>query len=324
MDRVCDATMVGVMTRSQVPLLRQAAHTPKPPIPSAKTTDGLQSPRTAAPYFLPAVLLLAFVFIIPLGYTIWLSFQETSYFTTVGPAGIENFRRLVQDPRFYTNLANTLTYAAGALIIALPAGLGAALLLQRLTRGVVFARSLLLLPWLMSQATVGVIWIWFLNPNFGPASFAAREAGLGPLAVFASPGLAMMSLILITAWWSYPQAMVFFLGALQMVPNDLYDSVKVDGGGTLVTFRHVIWPFVRNTAVTGAIVLVMLYMQMVTIILVTTGGGPLATTETMSMRVYNELFRDFDLAAAATSALVLFLVNVIFTAVFLRLRQREY
>lgn len=312
------------MTRSQVPLLGRVRRGATASQAKPGNADGGGSRWSAAPYFLPAVTLLAFVFVFPLGFTIWLAFQETAYFSTVGPAGIENFERIAQDSRFYTNLGNTLTYAAGALVIALPAGLGAALLLQRMSTGVVFGRALLLLPWLMSQATVGVIWFWFLNPNFGPASYAAREIGLGPLAVFASPGLAMLALIFITAWWSYPQAMVFFLGALQMVPHDLYDSVKVDGGGAIVTFRHVIWPFVRNTAITGAIVLVMLYMQMVTIILVTTGGGPLATTETMSMRVYNQLFRDFDLAAAATSALVLFMVNVVLTALFLRLRQREY
>lgn len=276
-----------------------------------------------AVYFVPVVILLAFVFVFPLAYTVWLIFQETRYFTTVGPAGMDNVTAMVADPRLLTNIRNTLVYAFGTLALALPAGLGAALLLQRLTRGVAFSRSLLLLPWLMSQATVGTIWVWFLNPNYGPASYAASEIGLGRLAVFAHPTLAMLALILITAWWSYPQAMVFFLGALQMVPRDLYDSVRVDGGGALVTFRHVVWPFIRNTTITGVIVLVMLYMQMVTIILVTTGGGPIASTETLSMRIYNQLFRDFSLAGAAASSILLFGVNIAFTLMSVRLRSRE-
>ena len=117
--------------------------------------------------------------------------------------------------------------------------------------------------------------------------------------------------------------MIFFLGALQSVPQELVESVKIDGGGAWAGFRHVTLPHVRNTAVTVMVVLLMLYLHMVTIILVTTGGGPLVATETISLRIYNQLFTDFDLGGAAASSLFLFGVNIVLTVVAVRLRRRE-
>jgi ABC-type sugar transport system permease subunit len=133
----------------------------------------------------------------------------------------------------------------------------------------------------------------------------------------------MIALIIITAWWSYPQSMLFFLGALQTVPSSLKETVLIDGGGAWTSFWNVTFPFIRNSAVTVAIVLLMLYCQMVTMILVTTAGGPVRSTETMSMRVFNQLFTDFNLSGAASSAVLLFIINLVLTLVVINLRRKE-
>jgi len=274
-------------------------------------------------YFIPIILILLAVYLYPLCYTFWVASRKTEFFSVKNYCGISNFVKLFTDKNILTNICNTLIYAGGTLCLALLIGLFAAMLVQKTTRMNRLLRTFLLLPWLMSQATAGTIWFWFLNPLYGPVAYIARLAGVTNFTIFSNPRLAMIALIVITAWWSYPQSMLFFLPALQAVPSELKESVQIDGGGRWVSFWNVTFPFIRNTALTVSLVLTMLYFQMVTMILVTTSGGPIRSTETLSMRIYNQLFTYFDLSGAATSAILLLGINVFLTVLLIRARRRE-
>lgn len=291
---------------------------------------GPRAPRRRRPrnraiwlYVLPVTAVFLFVFVGPLVYTAWTALHETTYFQIGDFSGLTSFAQLFADPGLGKRIATTLTFSFGALLIALPAGLLSAIVLNNLHTLKRTVRALLLLPWLMSQATAGTIWLWFLNPNFGPASAITTALGFGPTEVFSSPGSALIAITLITAWWSYPQAMLLFLGALQTIPEELRESLRMDGGGIRHQFLNITLPFLRNTIVSVIIVLLMLYVQMVTIILVTTRGGPLDATETLSMQVYNQAFNDFDLSGASATAILLFVVNVLLTLVAIRFRRKD-
>ena len=274
-------------------------------------------------YTLPVILVFTFVFIGPLFYTAWTALHETNYYSIGEFSGLNAFSTLFSDPSLPAQIGTTLIFSLGALVIALPAGLVSAIVLNNLHRLKRTVRSLFLLPWLMSQATAGTIWLWFLNPNFGPASAITTSLGWGPTDVFSSPTAALIAVTLITAWWSYPQAMLLFLGALQTIPEELRESLRVDGGGIWQGFVSITLPYLRNTIVSVTVVLLMLYVQMVTIILVTTRGGPLDATETLSMRVFNQTFLDFDLSGASATAILLFAVNIVLTLAAIRFRRKE-
>ncbi|MGN7862828.1 carbohydrate ABC transporter permease [Microbacterium sp. 22303] len=274
-------------------------------------------------YTVPVILVFTFVFIGPLIYTGWTALHETKYYSIGSFSGLNSFTKLFSDPSLPAQIGTTLVFSLGALVIALPAGLLSAIVLNNLHRFKRTVRSLFLLPWLMSQATAGTIWLWFLNPNFGPASAITTALGWGPTDVFSSPTAALIAVTLITAWWSYPQAMLLFLGALQTIPEELRESLRMDGGGIWRGFVSITLPYLRNTIVSVVIVLLMLYVQMVTIILVTTRGGPLNATETLSMRVFNQTFVDFDLSGASATAILLFAVNIVLTLVAIRFRRKE-
>jgi len=274
-------------------------------------------------YVLPVSAVFLFVFIGPLFYTAWTALHETKYYQIGEFSGLNSFVELLSDPNLPSSIRTTLVFSLGALIIALPAGLLSAIVLNSLHRFKRSVRSLFLLTWLMSQATVGTIWLWFLNPSFGPATAITKSVGFGPTDVFSSPTTALLAVTLITAWWSYPQAMLLFLGALQTIPEELRESLKVDGGGLWHDFVNITLPFLRNTIVSVVVVLLMLYVQMVTIILVTTRGGPLGATETLSMRVFNQTFNDFNLSGASATAILLFTVNIVLTLAVIRFRRKE-
>jgi multiple sugar transport system permease protein len=268
-------------------------------------------------------MIYLFVFLAPLLYAVWDSLHRSSYFEVGAFSGLASFSALLADRHFPGQVVTTLTFAIGTIVIALPAGLASALLVDKIGHVKRLARAILLLPWLMSQATVGIIWLWFLNPSYGPATYVSTQLGLGRTDVFSSPTGALVAMIVITAWWSYPQAMLLFLGALQTIPPSLVESLRIDGGNEWHLFRYVTLPYIWNTVITVIVVLLMLYVQMVTIILVTTRGGPLTATETLSMAVYNKLFRDFDLSGASATALLLFAFNGLLTIAALRFRRRS-
>ncbi|HMI34627.1 MAG TPA: sugar ABC transporter permease [Propionibacteriaceae bacterium] len=274
-------------------------------------------------YVLPVSAVFLFVFIGPLFYTAWTALHETTYYQIGEFSGLNSFVELLSDPNLPSSIRTTLVFSLGALIIALPAGLLSGIVLNSLHRFKRSVRSLFLLTWLLSQATAGTIWLWFLNPNFGPATAITKSLGFGPTDVFSSPTTALLAVTLITAWWSYPQAMLLFLGALQTIPEELRESLRVDGGGLWHDFVNITLPFLRNTIVSVVIVLLMLYVQMVTIILVTTRGGPLRATETLSMRVFNQTFNDFNLSGASATAILLFTVNIVLTLAAIRFRRKE-
>jgi multiple sugar transport system permease protein len=274
-------------------------------------------------YVIPVCAVFLFVFVGPLIFTAWTALHETSYYQIGEFSGVTSFVELLTDPDLSSRILTTLAFSLGALTIALPAGLLSAMVLNNIHTFKRTVRALLLLPWLMSQATAGTIWLWFLNPNFGPATAITQQFGFGPTDVFSSPVAALIAVTLITAWWSYPQAMLLFLGALQTIPEELRESLRVDGGGIWHQFVNITLPFLRNTIVSVVIVLLMLYVQMVTIILVTTRGGPLDATETLSMRVYNQAFNDFDLSGSSATAILLFVVNVLLTLVAIRFRRKD-
>ncbi|WP_454810457.1 carbohydrate ABC transporter permease [Paenarthrobacter nitroguajacolicus] len=274
-------------------------------------------------YVLPVSAVFLFVFVGPLIYTAWTALHETSYYQIGKFSGLNSFVRLFSDSDLPSRIWTTLAFSLGALVIALPAGLLSAIVLNNLHRFKRSVRSLFLLPWLMSQATAGTIWLWFLNPNYGPASAITKSLGFGPTDVFSSPTSALVAVTLMTAWWSYPQAMLLFLGALQTIPEELRESLKMDGGGIWHQFVNITLPYLRNTIVSVVVVLLMLYVQMVTIILVTTRGGPISSTETLSMRVYNQMFDKFDLSGASATAILLFAVNIVLTLVAIRFRRKE-
>lgn len=282
-----------------------------------------QKDRRVWLYALPVTAVFVFVFVAPLIYTVWTALHETNYYEILEYSGFTAFSELFADPKLPTQILTTLVFSTGALVIALPAALLSAIVLNDLHHLKRTVRSLFLLPWLMSQATAGTIWMWFLNPNFGPATAITKALGFGPTDVFSSPGMALVAVTLITAWWSYPQAMLLLLGALQTIPVELRESLRMDGGGAWRGFISITLPYLRNTIVSVIVVLLMLYVQMVTIILITTRGGPLGGTETLSMRVFNQAFVDFDLSGASATALLLFAVNIALTLVALRFRRKE-
>ena len=292
---------------------------------AAATARGMVRGRdwvTAIVWFGPALILLLAVTLYPTAVVVWLSLNRTRYYDVIGWAGLGNYAAVLTSPAFWDLTFNSLVYMAGTLAIVLPVGLFCAMALQTMKRGASFFRVLLLLPWTLSMGVVGCFWLWLLNPSYGPISYAMKSVGLVPGLMLGDPGIALFLLIIVTAWWSLPYVMVMMSAALQSIPGEFYEAIDIDGGGFWARLRHVVWPHVDATLGSTALTLTIMYLTLITLILVLTGGGPIGATSTWSFEVFITAFRSVDVSPSAVISIIVLIVNLLLGLFYMRLTGR--
>ena len=274
-------------------------------------------------FMLPAVLLIAGVSVYPIASAAYISLFQTRYLERVAFIGMGNYRRLLSDPAAWHNLSLSLVYVFGSLAVVLPFGIGVAMLLNQPVRLRAFFRTVIILPWVVSQTIVALLWGWLLNPDFGPAIYLAQILGFGKISLLSNPRAALATLIGVNAWGSYPIAVILILAALQTIPAELRDASRVDGVSAWQNFANITLPLIRPTLLVVIILLTLLYFNMVTLVFILTGGGPVAATEVLSLRTFNEAFQFWQVGYSATLGIVIFVFNVVFSLLYIRVLRQE-
>src|SRR2546422_5324507 len=183
------------------------ANPPKP----ARPTRARKRLRELRPmlWFIPVLLLLLIVTLYPTLFVIWMSFQKTRFYELTGFVGLENFVDTLSSPAFWETTYTSLVYMAGSLVLSLALGVLAALILNNLRRGGAVLRVLTLVPWTVSMAVVGTIWLRLLNPSYGPFHYSILQLELFSGLVFGDPELSLWLTILVTSWWTVSYTMAF-------------------------------------------------------------------------------------------------------------------
>ncbi|CAN5419894.1 sugar ABC transporter permease [soil metagenome] len=239
--------------------------------------------------------------------------------------GLENYRRMWDSPAFWEMVRNTAVFTIGVIVIAVGFGLASALLLNRHFPGRTMARAVMTLPWAFPDVPAVLTFIWMLNPNFGVMNVFARWlpwVDKNPTWLL-DQQLAMVSVILMSAWKGFPFYSLVILAALQTVSQDLADAARVDGANKIQTFRAVTLPAIMPTLLLLVILAVIFSFKQFTMIWLTTGGGPAGSTETIVIRVYNTAFRFYDFSYAAAIGVAGFVMVLIVSLVFLMLQRRQ-
>ncbi len=288
----------------------------------ARRKTGSQT-RFAYLFLAPALLLVLLVTLIPVGYALTLSVLSTDYLDVVGFAGIEHYLRFVTESLGQRNVLASVTYIMGSLLLAIPLGLGLALLLNREFRFRTLFRTLLILPWVITLVATALLWNWLYNPQYGPINFVLRQLFGITINFLSQPNWAMFSMIVANVWQSYPYAMILILAGLQTIPADLLEAASIDGASGWRQLLSVKLPLLQNHLLVVMILLGINYFNQVTLPLILTGGGPLNATHVMSIRVYNEAFSFYHMGFASAVAVVMLLFNLVFTLIYLRVLRRE-
>jgi multiple sugar transport system permease protein len=276
--------------------------------------------RIAYGFLAPGLLLFAVYRLYPLLEGLRLSFTNAR----LGRAseqwiGGANYTRLVADDRFHVSLWNTAFYTVASTlpILAVPLALALALNRGRLRT---LLRSVFFFPFTLSVVTVGLAWLWLLDPVVGPFNYYLRRLGVPARSWLADPQTAMWTIILTTVWWVTGYYLVIYLAGLQDIPRDLYEAAALDGASGWRSFWAITLPLLRPVLLFVVVTHVIGSFQLFGQVFVLTGGGPGDATRTVVQHLYETAFQNFfQFGAASAMAWVLFAVILAFSVLQFRL-----
>lgn len=238
--------------------------------------------------------------------------------------GVDNYRKLVEDEVFLKAARNTAVFVVFGVPLTIGLGLVAALGLNRaLGKLTGFFRVGYYLPVVTSIVAIAVIWRYLLNADFGLVNAALGQVGIGGRNWLGERSTALASIIALGVWRNFGFDMVVFLAALQGINPALYEAARVDGATSWQVFWRITLPLLRPAVLFLAVITTAGYLQLFEEPFVMTGGGPLNSTLSVSMYVYNQGFKFLNLGYAAAVAYSLFLAIVVLTVIQFRLLRSE-
>lgn len=184
---------------------------------------------TAWAFIGPSVVVVLGLSVVPVVWSLLLSFRADDLVTPGRWVGLDNYRALAQDPNFRTAVGNTLLYAALYVPLSLVGGLALALALNRRIRLIGLYRTLVFIPFVVSATAQGVLFSFILDPEFGVANALLHHLGISAQGFLADPDQALCLLVLISLWSGVGFCVVVYLAALQDVPPELVEAARIDG-----------------------------------------------------------------------------------------------
>src|SRR5262249_35578534 len=233
--------------------------------------------------------------------------------------GWANYARLAEDSRFHVSLWNTAFYTVASTLPILAVPLVLALALNRGALRTLL-RSVFFFPFTLSVVTVGLAWLWLLDPVVGPFNYYLRALGLPTRSWLADPATAMWAIIGTTVWWVTGYYLVIYLAGLQDIPRDLYEAAALDGASAWRSFWAITLPLLRPVLLFVVVTHVIGSFQLFGQVFILTGGGPGDATRTVGQHLYQAPFQNFlPFGAASAMAWVLFAIILTFSVLQFRL-----
>lgn len=231
--------------------------------------------------------------------------------------GAANYERLLGDGRFWRSVGTTILYVLYNIPLQTVLALWLAVLLDRCGRSLAL-RSVLLMPFLISNVIAATIWFWILDPVLGYGPSLLHALGLGRPAFFSSEALALPTIAMINTWRHLGFHAMLFYGGLQAIPRHLYEAAELEGASAWQIFRHVTLPLLRPILVFVLVTGIVGSFQIFDTIAVTTQGGPGDATRTIMWYIYQTAFGSLKMGYASAMSWLLFLGLIGVTLVQLR------
>ena len=233
--------------------------------------------------------------------------------------GLGNYARAVGDPIFWLAFRNTLLFAFLNCLIKLPLTfLAAVLLTQRWLWFKRFFRTVFFLPLILPVAAAGLVFTFLLNPSNGALDSFLVGSGLlkEPIDLLGHDSTALLTIVLVSIWQIFGQYLIYWMAALQGVPEELYEAAEIDGAGPWRQMISITLPLIRPVALIITLLALVNSLHVFGAVVTLTGGGPGQATYVVSYYIYNEAFRQAPFAYGYASAVALLFGVLAFLFVF--------
>jgi len=276
-------------------------------------------------FVMPAFVLIAVFALVPIGWSLLLSFQSNNLLSPPHYIGLSNYRLLAKDPQFRSAVRHTVLYTALFVPISVGGALGLAVALNQRIRGISFYRLAVFIPVVTSTVATGIVFLWLLDPTFGLINYALHAVGLPEQQFMQDPNEALYCIVAMTVWGWLGFDVIVYLAALQGIPQELVEAAEIDGASKWGVFRNVTIPLLGPATLFLVVWSTINALQLFDEIYVTTRGGPLGATTVVVYYLYQQAFQFFNAGYGASIAMVLFVVVLIVTLVQLWIgRKRVY
>jgi len=274
---------------------------------------------------LPAFALLAGVVLYPIATLLWTSTQQMHLAQPwlEGFVGLENYRRALEDDRFWSSMGNTALYVIITVPGAVVLGLALAMLANLPFRVKWPVRLGLLLPWALPLVFAGLIFRWFFEYEQGVVNAMLHAFGAEPLRWLSTPSLAFIATSLAIIWKSSSFVALVLLAGLQAIPASLYEAADVDGASFWQKFWRITLPMLIPALVVAMIFRTITAIQTFDIPYAMTGGGPGHATETLAMYVHRTTIDVLDFGYGSALAALMFLISLSVTSVYIGHIRRD-
>lgn len=273
-------------------------------------------------FLAPTLFGLLFGTLGPVLGAIGISFTDWDVITPPIFAGLDNYKKLVDDPTFSKALVNTIYYVGVMVPVSTVLSLLFALLLNQKLRGVTWYRTAYFLPVVSSTVAVALVWSWIYAKDFGLLNFILRQIGVEPIGWLSSTTWAMPAVIMMAVWGNLGAGIIIFLAGLQAIPESYYEAAAIDGANRTNKFFRITVPLITPSLFFYFIITMISAFQAFEAIYVMTRGGPVNSTTTMVYYIYRNGFRNFKMGYASSQAIVLFIVIMVLTLIYWRMQDR--
>jgi multiple sugar transport system permease protein len=285
--------------------------------------------NTPITWLAPAALFLLTFRLYPLIEAVRMSFTNISLIEPeYSYIGLESYSQILSSPSFWTMAKVTLLFVTASVILQIIFGMLLALAIDYGVReklvGTVSTRVAVLSAWVIPGIVIGILWkIMLIETSYGVINYVLQQVGLDVISFLSDPQMALASTIMANTWRGTAFSMIMLYAGLQQVPTHLYDAARVDGAKALQRFRYVTLPQIKPVVFINLVLITIYTLNTFDMIMSLTGGGPGHATEVLALFMYFEGFNQFHLGKAAAVAVLMLLVNVVMTAVYMRLFIEE-
>jgi multiple sugar transport system permease protein len=243
----------------------------------------------------------------PIGRGFYLSFYSWSLLGTSHYIGLDNYRNLVNDNLFWTDVWHTIEFTLLSTPPLVLLGFVMALLANRKLPMQWLFRLAFFSPYILPVSIVYLIWNWLYSSDYGLFNSWLGDIGIGPVTWLTDANMAMISVVLVTVWWTVGFNFVLYLAGLQEIPADLYEAAALDGAGPWAGLFHITIPLLARTTTLIVILQVLSSLKIFDQIYLFTVGGPEGATRPVLEYIYEQGFVSYRLGYAAAMSYVFFL-----------------
>ncbi len=277
------------------------------------------------PYWLllPSLALIFAIEFYPFVNGVSLTFHKGTLLGTGAFVGFGNYWRLFNASSFYNSLWFSFIFAFFNVLISYVLGLALALFLNLDFPGRAFCRVALLIPWIVPAVVSIVSWKWLIADRGGLVNIILSSFGIGPIYFLSQSGWAMVAVIVIKIWRSFPFMMLSLLAALQVIDRTLYEAGKLDGANHWQLFRHITMPHLKNISLVQGILMVIWSINDFETPYLLTQGGPANATENLILLSYRYTFGRNDVGLGSAVAILTLVILMALSTIMMRQQAKR-